>query len=263
MFTLLTFPVQQMEIAKLALPVLITRADAILRRYAAEDRKAAESLDTTELPGDHPSRMTVADDLYGNCNKQCGTSSLPASVTGYAVDATEPLPTISDTSAALSLLTDKARHVADLMMQLKVAPAVMDAAVVALIKGPQLRPWLDVSRARRKRAVSANAVGHPGAGGLAAAAGIWPGSSGLQHLPLSRSSSGSSNGGSSTGNSAVGMLDRREQTHLLALYGALCEAVSRRDAVVRKSAGTMLEQIGRDVGILDSSSLAPSSLNDA
>ncbi len=46
-------------------------------------------------------------------------------------------------------------------------------------------------------------------------------------------------------------LERKEQTHLLALYGALCECVAVRDVCVREAVGAMLLQLGSDVGMLD------------
>ncbi len=223
-----------MEVAQLALPVFLSRAEAILRRYAAEDRR----------------------------DEQAGGNSL--SGLGDAASATA-------NARSLQPLTDKARHVAELVRQLWVSPAVVNACLLAMeARGSQLKPWVDVARARRKRSPgsqpgSAGGAGQTlpqqqplGSGGVIEGGTSWPlGSSMLSSISRSTGS------GASSAAPPVAAV-RKEQTHLLALYGALCVCAGGRDAVVREASCAMLSQIGRDIGLVDShAALPPSSFEDA
>ena len=176
----------------------------------------------------------------------------------------------------LASLQDKARFVLDLLQQLRVSPAVADAAVAAV--RPALRPWLDLVRARQRKAAAAAAAAVAGSlGGLSRsssvsstsgtvahhpyAAGLHPnpaispidgtgvgsGSVGAASVPRPGSLSGGGWGGSRGGGGGAA----QEATHLLPLYGALCECAAVRDGVVRDSAVALLQQVGRDVGLLD------------
>jgi hypothetical protein len=92
---------------------------------------------------------------------------------------------------------------------------------------PHLKPWMDVARAR-KRPKQASASG----GGAGEALSSKPP---LSHQP------------------AVG-----EQTHLLALYGPLCECAASRDQAIRAVASSLLLKLGKDVGLLSGTLTASS-----
>jgi hypothetical protein len=92
-----------------------------------------------------------------------------------------------------------------------------------------------VARARRKKAAGTSGSGSRGTG----------------------RGSGSGSGGSAA-------LSGGEQTHLLALFGALCACAAAPDARVPEGAGQLLLQVGNDVGLLDlSPSSGPLALDDA
>ena len=133
------------------------------------------------------------------------------------------------------------------LRQLKVSPAAMDSAV-ALLQRPHLRLWLDVARARRRerdRTVAA-AAGIPNlrtsSSGGGGGSGSFPSNASLPPLHPPPTAHGPPAAALS---SAVAAPSRKEQTHLLALYGALCECSGTRDGAVREAACTMLLQVRR------------------
>lgn len=103
--------------------VLLARAEAVLQRYAAEAETAAAS----------PTR----------------TPQLPPGTPGASAASSQHT---SPPPPALAMYTEKACHVVSLLQQLRVAPSVVDAAVA--VARPQLKPWLDVARARRRKAAN-------------------------------------------------------------------------------------------------------------
>lgn len=113
------------------------------------------------------------------------------------------------------LLVEKARHVLDLVAQLWVSPSVGSSLVASR---PHLKPWMDVARARKR---PKQAVGVSGGGALEA-------SHKAPAPPLG------------------------EQTHLLALYGPLCECAASSDPTIRTLASGLLLKLGKDVGLLSS-----------
>ncbi len=125
----------QLEVAQLALPVLLSRSEAILRRYAAEDRH-----DSLQQQQQEP---------------RASASGLPAaSAAGVTGAAVLLLPRRLPLRTSRSRCSWRRRGTwPELLQQLRVAPAVMDAAVASA--RPQLRAWLDVVRARKRKAGTA------------------------------------------------------------------------------------------------------------
>jgi hypothetical protein len=188
-----------LQIAKLAMSMFVARSEAVLRQYAHEEAQRQQQ----QVAGQ-------------------AAAGLASSAEGGGGEAAEPAPL-----APTPLLVDKALHVVQLLQGLYVAPAVSDSMVAWR---PQLRPWLEVVRARRRQTLAA----------MAAAAGATAGGS-----PMPRAA-----GASRTAPSG-------EQTHLLALYEALCEAAGVQEAGVRGPAVQMLLQVGKDVGLLELSTQQP------
>lgn len=138
----------QLEVAQLALPVFILRAETILRQYAAEDTGSSSVAHSNEMIF-----PTKRGDARSSQDGGAGASSLSSSsylATSSAVSAwvaSATAPSSSSTAAAAdpasaadsaaAALTEKARHVVELLRQLRVAPAAMDSAV-ALMHRPQV-----------------------------------------------------------------------------------------------------------------------------
>ena len=236
-----------------------------MRRFAADDAKAAAAAaqaaragslggvgsnggsngGSVPLPAPQQQLLTdvvatgiaVPGYLVAAAAAAAASDAASASLSSTAAASSAVVAAAAAAAASLSVLTEKARHVVGLLRQLHVAPAVMDAAVLQLAR-PQLRPWLDVARARRRRSASASSAA---ALAVAAVAATPP--------PSERRRSSSGGGGATA--AAAAAAERKEQTHLLALYGALCECAGSGDAAVREAASVMLLQVGRELGLMD------------
>ncbi|GFR47515.1 hypothetical protein Agub_g9147, partial [Astrephomene gubernaculifera] len=131
----------QLEVAQLALPVFVSRCEAVLRDYNRWERRTGRT-----SPSSSTSSTTAAAAAPTSQAPPPPSPLSPALATAAAAgDLAEPFAT----AAALAALHDKARHVLDLLLSLRVLPAVSDAL---LPSRPHLRFWLDVSRALRAQA---------------------------------------------------------------------------------------------------------------
>lgn len=121
----------------------------------------------------------------------------------------------------------------------QVSPAVMD---FLLPQRPELKPWVELVRARRRRGSSTTLGGMTGAGGLP------PG------LPGGPSRAGGAGAPTPPPGVAIGLGssgDMREQTHVLPLYGMLCECIACSDPRVREVVKQLLQAVGRELGLIN------------
>ena len=165
----------QLDIAQLALPIFVSRAELILTQYLSRSADEERSRLTTSLDGSDQQPGSIVD----------------------------------------GVLVEKARHVLDLVAQLWVSPAVGSSLIASR---PHLKPWMDVARARKR--------------------------------PKAPSSSTGGAEASKAATSTPSTQPAGEQTHLLALYGSLCECAASSDPAVRSVASGLLLKIGKDVGLL-------------
>uniref|UniRef100_A0A7S0NBW2 Mon2 C-terminal domain-containing protein n=1 Tax=Chlamydomonas leiostraca TaxID=1034604 RepID=A0A7S0NBW2_9CHLO len=203
----------QLEVAQLALPAFLSRCEAVIRAYVFEQR-AVHSAAQQQGAG------TPAPDAEAS-PAPAATPSTPAPVSVFeSLAAGLGLPPgLVVTPQVDAQLADRALHALELCAQLRVSPSVMDAA---LPSRPELKPWVELVRARKRSLRQGSAGGaQPGAQNT---------SSGGAALPSS-------------------LAESREQTHLLPLYGALCECVACDDARVRDVVRQLLLAAGRELGL--------------
>jgi len=215
----------QLEVAQLALPVFLARCEKILHKYTLDERHFSTAASPISVRGTTSGGGASADVLPGPGIQQ-------------------------QQQQQHAFLADKVLHVLELVVQLKISSAVMEHVLQAR---PHLKPWVELVKVNRKRRSSSGSFSGGGGDGR-------PGSGAVQGV----SSTGSSFTGSTSGNgaaavaaaaaaalAAAGVSERKEQSHLVVLYGVLCECVSVRDEGIRERVSQLLLQLGRELGLMD------------
>ncbi|KAG2500662.1 hypothetical protein HYH03_001428 [Edaphochlamys debaryana] len=147
----------QLEVAQLALPAFISRCEAVLSDFVREEARGGRA-----GAGAQPPTAVAA---AASAAAPSAAAQAPAAAAGAGAGGVSPpttprrqppplltsFPATPPTAAGggaspASALHDKACHVLELLVQLRVVPAVSDAL---LPSRPHLRFWLEVSRAVR------------------------------------------------------------------------------------------------------------------
>lgn len=123
------------QVAQLALPVFVSRCEAVLTDIAREDERTGTFITSIHKPAMMPHGTAAAADIIGANEIQAAMVLPPLRMA--------PIATLEATSPALH---DKARHILELLQQLRVVPPVSDSL---LPFRPHLRFWLDAHRAVR------------------------------------------------------------------------------------------------------------------